>query len=331
MFSSSIKHIFNVAALTAATLAWLPAQAAFSGITIFGDSLSDTGNVSIATGGTVPPPPYFLGRFSDGAVWTDYLANGLGFSAMPSLAGGQNFAFGGARTGSGTSPVPGLLAQTAGLWAPSLPGGVADPDRLYVLVGGGNDMRDARTLFQGNSAADQQGRQDAAELAAEQLTQSLGVLASKGAHTVLLANLPDLGRTPEAVALGLVAPSTDVSNRFNALLPSVLAAGASFGLSMSFVDFAGIANDVFVDATTNGGAMFGITNTTLPCGAFLPGGPLCSLSAFSDALHPTTRVHQLFGEAALVAVTAVVPEPETYLLLALGLATMAWKSSRRAR
>lgn len=330
MLSSSLKRFFLAATVAAAAVAHGPVQAAYSGITIFGDSLSDTGNILLATGGALPVAPYFAGRFSDGANWTDYLSGGLGFSATPSLAGGQNFAFGGARTGSESNP-PGLLAQTGGLWAPSLPGGTADPSRLYVLVGGGNDMRDARTLFQTDSAADQAGRQAAAELAAFQLTQSLGLLASKGAETVLIANLPDLGRTPEAVALGLVAASTDATLRFNALMPTVLIAGASFGLNMRFVDFAGIGNDVFLDATTNGGATYGITNITSPCGAFLAGGgPLCSTSAYSDALHPSTRVHQLFGEAAVQAVTVAVPEPETYLLFAVGLAALAWRSRKRA-
>lgn len=331
MLSSSLKRLFVAATVVAATVASLPAQAAYSGITFFGDSLSDTGNVAIATGGAIPPSPYFLGRFSDGAVWTDYLAGGLGFSAKPSLSGGNNFAFGGARTGADSNDaVPGLLAQTAGLWAPSLPGGAADPHRLYVLVGGGNDMRDAREAFQTNSTADQDGRQAAAELATDQLIMSLGVLASKGAKTVLIANLPDLGRTPEAVGLGLVEASTDATNRFNALIPTVFATGLALGLDMRFVDFAGIANGVFLDATSNGGATFGITNVTSPCGAFFPGGgPKCSLSAFSDDLHPTTRVHQLFGEAALASVTAV-PEPETYALFALGLAALAWRARRRA-
>jgi outer membrane lipase/esterase len=301
----------------------------YSGITFFGDSLSDTGNIFAATSGALPTAPYFSGRFSEGAVWTDYLAGSLGYTATASLMGGQNYAFGGARTGSDSNP-PGLLAQTAGLWAPTV-AGAADPDRLYVLVGGGNDMRDARTLFQGNTVADEAGRQAAAELAAFQLTQSLGVLAGNGAKTVLIGNLPDLGRTPEAVALGLVAPSTDATNRFNALLPNVLAAGESFGLDMRFVDLAGVANSVFVDATANGGATFGITNVSTPCGTFQGSvGIACWKSAFSDALHPTTRVHQLFADAALQAALAPVPEPETYALLALGLAVVGWRARRRA-
>ena len=50
--------------------------AAFSGIVVFGDSLSDTGNFFLASGGAVAGPPYFEGRFSDGPVWVEVLAEG---------------------------------------------------------------------------------------------------------------------------------------------------------------------------------------------------------------------------------------------------------------
>ena len=44
------------------------AQAApFSAMYVFGDSLSDTGNISLATGGADPEAPYFSGRFSERA------------------------------------------------------------------------------------------------------------------------------------------------------------------------------------------------------------------------------------------------------------------------
>ena len=97
-------------------------------------------------------------------------------ASAPALAGGSNYAFGGARTGAGTSPVPGLLAQAGGLWSPAHPAG-ADPTGLYVVVGGGNDMRDARSAFQTNSVADQAGRQAAAQTAANSLISVRGFLA----------------------------------------------------------------------------------------------------------------------------------------------------------
>lgn len=302
---------------------------AMSSLTVFGDSLSDTGNVFIATGGTVPVPPYFAGRFSDGPVWVDVLAAQLGLplGAVPALAGGGNYAFGGARTGASGSPVPGLLAQSVGLWSPANP--VADPSGLYVLLGGGNDMRDARSAFQTDSPADQAGRQGAAQAAVGNLISNLGFLASKGATNVLVGNLPDLGATPEAVALGLVPASSDASARYNALMPALLATGASFGLNMYFLDLAGLAAAIRDDALNNGGAVYGITNVLTPCGSF-PGsiGISCSVSAFSDALHPSARTHQLFGLAAY-RVLVPVPEPGSLVLLGVGLALLALRRERQ--
>ena len=66
----------------------------------FGDSLTDTGNVSLATLGMVPAPPYADRSFSNGPVWAQDLAQSLGLPALkPSLAGGTDFAYGGAETG----------------------------------------------------------------------------------------------------------------------------------------------------------------------------------------------------------------------------------------
>lgn len=317
-----------LAVLAAGVLGTSTASAAsFSSLTIFGDSLTDTGNVFLATGGAVPTAPYFNGRFSNGPVWVETLAAQLGLpgDSAAALAGGNNYAFGGARTGAEGAPVPGLLAQSAGLWAPAHP--VADPTGLFVLVGGGNDMRDARSAFQTNSPGDQAGRQAAAEAAIANLVANLNLLAAKGAKSVLLGNLPDLGATPEAVGLGLVAPSTDASARFNALMPFLLDTGTALGLDMFFFDLAGFAADVRDDALNNGGAVYGITNVFTPCGPF-PGsiGISCDVSLFSDALHPTARAHQQAGLAAFAALMSgngTVAEPGTLALLALGLLLVA--------
>ena len=51
----------------ASALASVPAQAGpYSSLTVFGDSLSDVGNIKLASPSSVPNPPYPLGRFSDG-------------------------------------------------------------------------------------------------------------------------------------------------------------------------------------------------------------------------------------------------------------------------
>lgn len=310
-------------ALTLATALGSPtaALAGFSDVVVFGDSLSDTGNLRILTGGAQPPAgqPYFNGRFSNGPVWIDWLATGLGrpAAAVPSFAGGLNYAVAGARSSASNSP-PGLLAQVGGLWAPGHP--AADPNALYVVVVGGNDLRDARSAFKTNSLADQQGRQAAAAAVAGNIQAALQLLGSRGAKSVLLANLPDLGATPEANFLGLAAPSTDVSARFNALVPGLQSfASQALGMNAYLLDMATLSANVRNDALFNGGATYGITNVVAPCAGFAGSfGASCDVSLFSDALHPSARAHQLIGMAAIAA----VPEPAAALLMVLGLASL---------
>ena len=74
---------------------------------MFGDSLSDVGNVYLATNGIEPASPYVDGQFSNGPVWVQDLAARLGLPALtPSLAGGSDYAFGGATTGSPSTNNP---------------------------------------------------------------------------------------------------------------------------------------------------------------------------------------------------------------------------------
>ena len=205
----------------------------YSNLYIFGDSLSDTGNLALASGGGLPPLPagsgfngpyYGNAQLSNGPVWTERLAAGLGLSPMaaaPSLMGGNNYAFAGALTGTSSTP-PGVLAQIVGPKALGLYGAnstdmtVADPSALYVVIAGGNDMRAASAMFSGNTAADIAGRQAAAITAITNLTTSVAVLASLGAKNFLVSTLPNLGYTPEASLLGLVAASIDTTAQFNA-------------------------------------------------------------------------------------------------------------------
>lgn len=314
----------RLAAALALGAASLAAQAnTYSNLFIFGDSLSDTGNILTATGGATPAAPYFNGRFSDGPVWAESLAAGLGLpnGGRASLQGGTNFAFGGARTSGGA--VPSVLSQVGSFATPQA---ALDPNALYVIVAGGNDMRDARTAFPTMDAAGAAGRLNAATAAANNLRTAIGQLAAKGARNVLIANLPDLGNTPEAVALNLVAPSSDASLQFNLQINSLLGWGQGQGLTMSFLDLAGVASAVRNDALNNAGATYGILNVQTPCGSFQGSiGISCAVSAFSDALHPSARVHTLFGAAALAA----VPEPATWLLMATG--AMALLAARRRR
>ena len=109
----------------------------FSDVVVFGDSLSDSGNVGRFT--TNPDP-----------VWSEIVAQTFGASGMNSLAGGPNYAFAGACVNPDQNaycksdeifPVPRVPQQIALYLSQS--GGSADPNALYAIWGGVNDVADS--------------------------------------------------------------------------------------------------------------------------------------------------------------------------------------------
>ncbi len=102
-----------------------------TGVFVFGDSLSDPGNLFAITGGTIPlSPPFFAGRFSNGPVWAELFPAEIGLAFNPLT----NFAFGGAETGS-AAPID-VLNQVGGLLMSGAP---VDPGALHIVWAGAND------------------------------------------------------------------------------------------------------------------------------------------------------------------------------------------------
>lgn len=295
--------------------------APFNALYAFGDSLSDSGSLFAITGGGFPAAPYFNGRFSNGPVAVEYLAAGLLGANSPNF---HDMAIGGARTGLSGSADPQLGGFTTGMtsqfnrYKASLgPGGQADSGALYYVMGGANDMRDA---FAANDVA------AGMSAAIGNLKAIVTGLHDLGATNFFLPNLPDLGLTPEARAVPDVIPgvltfsalASQVSVNFNQQLMAAYEDLRSQWTDEHFHYF-----DVMVvqRAITFGSPGNGFTNVTSPC----VGTASCGTSMYFDTIHPTAAVHQILGNGMLAA----VPEPQTMLLMAVGLLGLLGASRRR--
>jgi phospholipase/lecithinase/hemolysin len=172
-------------------LASIAAQAAtpnYDTLYVFGDSYCDVGNLFTATGGAEPAAPYYDMRFSNGPLWVDHVAGFLGVPLKASLLGGTDYAFGGAwvtqpQSVTGVPSVP----QQVELYL-SQHDGKADPNALYILEGGGNDILDSTT-----GTPQELGYQIAAGIAGSEL-----LLRHAGARHFVIPDLFNVGLLPAA-------------------------------------------------------------------------------------------------------------------------------------
>ncbi|MBW2570714.1 MAG: SGNH/GDSL hydrolase family protein [Deltaproteobacteria bacterium] len=284
-------------------------------IVVFGDSLSDTGNVYVSSPG-FPPSPYFIGRFSNGPVWVETLAVGLGLTApTPSLLGGMNYAWGGAETGHGSSflGTPNIGVQIDAF----LDGNTPSDKHLYVIWAGSNDFNNAVTL-----------PVPVPEPAAlvQNISGHITAIANAAPPGTelkfLVANLPPLGQTARAQWLGqyvhpLIPVALDLlSWKFNTLLSAALEElEENPGIKIFRLDIFSLTQEILMHPD-----VFGFTNVTdtarIP--SISPGPPpdVTSPDAgivtypdeyfFFDDIHPTRVWHTIVGNRAL---SVVLSEP----------------------
>ena len=193
----------------------------FDRIVVFGDSLSDPGNLyalgellqrdppgkpnnnwSMNTDSElltlVPDQAYISRHLSNGATWVEVLGSALGrgSNVRPSFgstdANALNFAVAGATASSfGSLPQDfNLSGQVAAFLARAEQIGTTS-DTLYVIAIGGNDMRAAAEVAPDPVAV---GTIFAAALGS--LSTNIGTLYGAGAKKILIWNAPNLGRTP---------------------------------------------------------------------------------------------------------------------------------------
>ena len=165
----------------------------FSSVVVFGDSLTDSGNTAQFTG-LLPAGTSFT--TNPDPVWAEIVAETFGASATNSLAGGTNYSWGGAcvnPNGPCEHPVPTTEQQIN----QHLSGASADPDTLYMIWGGVNDI----SAVAGKNQSGPQGVLRAAEAYVDQIQG----LQDAGARYVVVLNLPDVGKTLNAQRAGAAA------------------------------------------------------------------------------------------------------------------------------
>lgn len=312
----------------AAALTASPAYAGpYTALYVFGDSLSDSGNDASITLGFVPSNSYYYqGRFSNGLNYADQLASLLGVPLTASLSGGTDYAYGGARANYVATGLPASAKsfnQQITAFASDHP--VADPNALYTLWIGANDMSD---VLAGTNPAANAGA--AINVAVSSVAQAINSLYTAGAQNFLIPNLPDLGLIPEVLAFGPVisAQATALTSAYNAALASVL---NSYNLNIFQFDTFALHQDMVGNPGN-----YGLSNVTDSCysggvdGLALPGGSTPTVCAtpnsyfYWDFEHPTATVHQLFADQMY----NLVPEPDTWLLLVLGFSVFGWQARR---
>ncbi|MDE1713910.1 SGNH/GDSL hydrolase family protein (plasmid) [Chromobacterium amazonense] len=260
---------------------------AINKIVAFGDSLSDNQNVYNASQWTLPNRnSWYVGHFSNGPVWVEYLASRL---KLPLY----NWAIGGAGVSTQKLVIPGVVQQVQSWQEYMKQAPNYNPaTTLFTMWIGGND------LVNYGSTPDK-------VIAGQQ--QALSNLIQSGGRNILLLKLPDVSRAPVYQLKGGAATVAAQVLDYNQKL-AVLAASLNqqYGANIQVFDSYALFNDLL----TNPGK-YQVSNTTQSCLNINTDSALNYMQGqsprancgnadafvFWDTLHPTTHTHLLLGNA----------------------------------
>lgn len=304
--ASKLIRFTRLASVTAVAIAgWTQSAAAqdspYSDTIFFGDSLTDAGFFRPLLPLSVQP---FTGQFTTnpGDVYAQIVAGFYGGDGTANGNGqtGDNYAAGGARINIDTSgplgPIPSLQTQLNNYLAST--GGGADPNALYTVFGGAND------LFAITNGGENPATTIPAAVAGQ--VAIVGQLTSAGARYILVPNIPDLGTTPAFRAAGPTAQAngTALSASYNAALYS--------GLNAAGLRYIPLNNFALINEVVANPGLYGFTNVTgtacqpqitansLTCNPTSYVSPTApSDYVFADGVHPTTAAHRMLANYAL--------------------------------
>lgn len=270
----------------------------FNSVTVFGDSITDSGNIPAFSGNfdETPSPPYFNGRFSNGPVFVELFPAQLGISA----ANVRNFAIGGATFGDLT--ISAVLGDN-----PAIANrGVANQVRDFVATGarfgrldlvqlnaGNNDF--GATLLTNPPEAWGAAMLVAADTAGANFGRSVRALQGIGASQFLVQTTLSVQGIPNFNDPGILAADAVYIPRLNDNLVAEMNRAAKPGDIFYILD----TRTLVLDVIANPGK-YGFTDVTTPC-LDEATGAVCTNEAtrlWWDGQHPTRRGHQLLAAAA---------------------------------
>ena len=305
-------------ALIGAALVLVPVAASassdhgeYTSFWVLGDSLSDPGNLSAATGGAQPGPAYFEGRFSNGPVWAEHVSADFDASG--------NFAYGGATAASTDGEQVPSLAVQSGIFQSSVPAEALGENPLVSLWAGANDLLNSI----GGQNPDYSSYEVAVQAASE-VFHTVEALWQSGIDDFLVFNLPDLGLSPlyQLAQPELAAEASQATQIFNDLLSAKLDwLRATASINIIEMDMYALFNELLEDPES-----FGVSDASVPC---LFGGAICDdpeNRAFYDFVHPTSEIH---ARIAAEVQAAIIPLPASLGFLMLGLAGLGAAGRRR--
>jgi outer membrane lipase/esterase len=213
MFQHAFKALPAFTLAIMAAFGTMPALAHHEpSVVVFGDSLSDTGNVFAVTGQLNVPPygeldpfripdfPYAIsaGRFTNGPTWIEDLALRVGAwqsvrAALRTYRPGKNYSYGAARAGAPLVPndARDLTEQVTAYLADV--NGSADGDVIVLFIGA-NDVADAVRAL----AVDPTGATSIGGLLAGigSVNANLAALVAAGARDFVILNVPNVALVP---------------------------------------------------------------------------------------------------------------------------------------
>lgn len=290
----------------------------FSRIIVFGDSMSDNGNlyqrsVELSLIFPISPilpvsPPYYNGRFTNGQVWVELLSKKLNISEGSLI----NYAYAGARVQQDYMPIPSLDKQVNKYlnWNRS-----GDPYALYVVWIGSND------ILRGYENGDD----ELLSSISSGIEYNIRRLINHGAKHILSPQLPDLSLVPDSYDRDQANGNNEYSQRlkilsekYNKIHKELLAKLSSEypGVNIMTFNVYQFLNDARDKAKEYG---FNFTHERCnPNNYWEDELDTCVLPkeyVFWDGVHPTAKAHEILSGLMLKLVTKNGYEPNLKQLI----------------